>query len=156
MQLTNPLKTKKNECEYYETKYFIFAAVIDMLSHKMIECTWEDKGNLPTMTFMEIRESLSMQIDSDLVSDFTNEQINLWISELSWMCLITRVSDRANNSVIQLTEKGYEAYQNQVFHSISANLIEARASRKLAKEAVIISVISISLTLLGALIGVVL
>lgn len=140
------------KCESYETKYFIFAEVLDMLAHKMITNEWTQNGTAPTMTFFEIREELSKRVEKTLIKSFSEEQINLWISELSWLNLIERVSERTVNSVVKLTGKGFEYYQNQTFQKMAADLSEARASRKLAKTAILIAILSMILTIISIIV----
>lgn len=144
---------KKLDCESYEAKYVIFATVIDMLAHKTVGMIMgEEKAY--TMTFNEIREGLfKNELVSNLLEPYEDYQINQWISELSWLSIITRVSERKNNSVIQLTGEGLNAYKSQVFHSIAANLLEARESRRMSKVAIIIAIISCGLTTLFAIFG---
>lgn len=140
------------QSESYEIKYFIFSEVLDMLAHKAIKNEWTQNGEAPTMTFLEIRDELIRRLDKSLVKSFSEEQINLWISELSWLNLIVRISERTVNSVIQLTGKGLEVYQNQTFQKMAADLSEARASKNLAKIAIFIAILSMILTIISILV----
>ena len=141
----------KLECESYEAKYVIFATVIDMLAHKTVGMVYGKEEDF-TMTFNEIKDGLyKNEIVSDLLNPFEDYQINQWISELSWLSIITRVSKRTNNSVIKLTGEGLNAYKSQLFHNIAANLLEARESRRMSNLAIVIAIISCSLTALFAI-----
>jgi hypothetical protein len=150
------IQNTKIDCNSYEAKYLIFSSVIDMLAHKCVEKE-VDTGKTHTMTFNEIRDSLLKDENiAEVIQPYTDTQINQWISELSWMGMIVRVSDRTNNSEISLTAEGYEAYKAQTLHGISANLREARESRRLSKNAIIIAIISICITAIFAIIDIIL
>ena len=136
----------KIDCNSYEAKYLIFATVLDMLAHILVE---EQMGlhNSHTLTTYEIRDKLHNDKQlSAIIKPYPVEQINEWISELSWMGLIQRVSERTENSVISLTKEGLVAYQNQSLHQVAASLLEARESRHLSKVAIVIAIISILVT----------
>ena len=150
------IHNSKIDCNSYEAKYLIFSSVIDMLAHKCVE-NETGTSETRTMTFNGIRESLYKDENiAEIIQPFTDSQINQWISELSWMGMIVRVSNRTNNSEISLTAEGYEAYKAQTLHGISANLREARESRRLSKNAIIIAIISICITALFAIIDIIL
>lgn len=136
----------KIDCNSYEAKYLIFATVLDMLAHILVE---EQMGlqQSHTLTTYEIRDRLRNDKQlSNVIKPYADKQINEWISELSWMGLIQRVSERTENSVISLTEEGLVAYQNQSLHQVAASLLEARESRHLSKVAIVIAIISILVT----------
>ena len=141
------------DCNSYEAKYIIFATVIDMLAHMLVkEGVGLQKSH--TMTTYEIRDCLHKDKRlSKIIKPYSVEQINQWISELSWMGLITRVSERTENSVISLTEKGLIAYQEQSLHQVAANLLEARESRHLSTVAIGISIVSICITTVFAILN---
>ena len=136
----------KIDCNSYEAKYLIFATVLDMLAHILVE---EQMGlqQSHTLTTYEIRDRLRNDKQlSKVIKPYADKQINEWISELSWMGLIQRVSERTENSVISLTKEGLVAYQNQSLHQVAASLLEARESRHLSKVAIVIAIISILVT----------
>ena len=136
----------KIDCNSYEAKYLIFATVLDMLAHILVE---EQIGlqQSHTLTTYEIRDRLRNDKHlSKVIKPYADKQINEWISELSWMGLIQRVSERTENSVISLTKEGLVAYQNQSLHQVAASLLEARESRHLSKVAIVIAIISILVT----------
>lgn len=150
------LRNTKIDCNSYEAKYIIFSSVIDMLAHKCVE-NETGTSETRTMTFNEIRDALFHDEDiAKVIKPLTDSQVNQWISELSWMGMIVRVSERTNNSEISLTSAGYEAYKSQMLHGISANLREARESRHLSKTAITIAIISICLTSLFAIVDIIL
>lgn len=79
------------------------------------------------------------------------EKFNLAIAQLVGSNMI----DIAPDGIISLTTKGIEAYNNQLFHSIAANLYMANRSNHLAKVAIlaasVLSVISIACTIIISL-----
>lgn len=137
----------KIDCNSYEAKFLIFASVIDILAHHSVKRIAVENTNDCTMTFNELKERLLQDSQvKDILKPFEDPQINEWISELSWMGYITRVTERTNNSVIQLTQEGLIAYRNQSLQATAANLLAARESRRLSKTAIIIAIISIVAT----------
>lgn len=140
------------DCSSYEAKFLILSRVIEILAHHSVKRIAVENTNDCTMTFNEIKEILLADKNiKNVVKPFNDPQINEWISELSWMGYITRVSERTNNSVIKLTEEGYAAYKSQNLQSIAANLMAARESRHLSKVAIAIAIISILITALVTL-----
>lgn len=141
----------KIDCDSYEAKYLAFAYIIDMLATRIVEEELKlRKGH--TMTTFEIRDILRKETElSKILKPFSDVQLNLWISELSWMGLIVRVSERDTNSEISLTKEGLVAYKSQPLHSIAASLIEARESRKLSNRAIWIAISSIIITAIFAI-----
>lgn len=140
------------DCSSYEAKFLILSRVIEILAHHSVKRIAIENTNDCTMTFNEIKEILLADKNiKNIVKPFNDPQINEWISELSWMGYITRVSERTNNSVFKLTEEGYAAYKSQNLQSIAANLMAARESRHLSKVAIAIAIISILITALVTL-----
>ncbi len=140
------------DCSSYEAKFLILSRVIEILAHHSVKRIAVENTNDCTMTFNEIKEILLADKNiNNVVKPFNDPQINEWISELSWMGYITRVSERTNNSVFKLTEEGYAAYKSQNLQSIAANLMAARESRHLSKVAIAIAIISILITALVTL-----
>lgn len=140
------------DCSSYEAKFLILSRVIEILAHHSVKRIAVENTNDCTMTFNEIKEILLADKNiKNVVKPFNDPQINEWISELSWMGYITRVSERTNNSVFKLTEEGYAAYKSQNLQSIAANLMAARESRHLSKVAIAIAIISILITALVTL-----
>ena len=75
----------KIDCDSYEAKYLAFAYIIDMLATRIVEEELKlRKGH--TMTTFEIRDILRKETElSKILKPFSDVQLNLWISELSWM-----------------------------------------------------------------------
>jgi len=137
----------KIDCSSYEAKFLILARVIDILAHHSVKTIAVENKNDCTLTFNELKEKiLADENIKEVVKPFADKQINEWISELSWMGYIERVSERTNNSVIKLTPEGFAAYKSQNLQSIAANLLAARESRRQANVAIWIAVVAILVT----------
>jgi hypothetical protein len=143
----------KIDCSSYEAKFLIFARVIDMFARHSVLSSVSNTNDL-TLTFNELKERLLADKDVKVIlGTFSDKQINEWISELSWMGYIERVSERTNNSVIKLTPEGFAAYKSQNLQSIAANLLAARESRRQSNIAIWIAVISIVVTAIFSILG---
>lgn len=143
----------KIDCSSYEAKFLIFARVIDMFARHSVLSSVSNTNDL-TLTFNELKERLLADKDVKVIlGTFSDKQINEWISELSWMGYIERVSERTNNSVIKLTPEGFSAYKSQNLQSIAANLMAARESRRQSNIAIWIAVISIVVTAIFSILG---
>lgn len=78
----------------------------------------------------------------------SKEDINRWLQEMILIGLIRLEHNKAiDQELLYITEKGIEEYKNQKYHVIAAQLLEANASRKMAKWAVIVAIISIIITI---------
>jgi len=124
-----------------EAKYFIFANAIDLLAHKAVVSVYYNVGDV-FMTFNELKAGIKELPHSKILDGYSDEQVNLWISELSWLDITERVSEREVNSVMRLTPAGLDAYKKQTFQSIYANLVEAEFARKLSVVTIIIASLS--------------
>ncbi len=144
----------KIDCNSYEARFIIYASVIDILARHSVYRIAREKNNDCTMTFYELKEKLMQsQNVQDLLKSFKDTQINEWMSELSWMGYVTRVSERETNSVIRLTGEGLQAYKDQSMQSIAANLLAARESRRLSIIAIIVAIVSIVVASLFAVLN---
>ena len=144
----------KIDCNSYEARSLILAKVIDILAHHSVKRIAVENNNDCSMTFNDLKAKLLADENiKKVVKPFDDPQINEWISELSWMGYVTRVSERTNNSVLQLTQEGLSAYKSQNLQSIAANLMAARESRRLSNIAIWIAVISIVVTAIFSILG---
>lgn len=144
----------KIDCRSYEARALILAKVIDILAHHSVKRIAVENNNDCSMTFNDLKAKLLADENiKKVVKPFDDPQINEWISELSWMGYVTRVSERTNNSVLQLTQEGLSAYKSQNLQSIAANLMAARESRRQSNTAIWIAVISIVVTAIFSILG---
>ena len=59
-----------------------------------------------------------------------------------------QIKDNRNIIILEITEKGEIAYQEQTYHQIYANLLSAKQSRVLSITAIVLSVLAIIATIL--------
>ena len=78
------------------------------------------------------------------------ECVNRWFQEMIFIGLIEYVTDEVRDlELVYITDKGIEAYKAQTYHIIAANLLEAEASRKLARWAFYIAILSVILAIIA-------
>lgn len=81
----------------------------------------------------------------------SEENVNYWIQEMIFIGLIRLETDPViNQELVYLTPKGADAYKSQTYHIIAANLLEASESRRMARWAVIIALVSVAISILLA------
>jgi hypothetical protein len=66
-------------------------------------------------------------------------QADMWLHELVWLKMIYLDEEKQK---LSLTEKGFEACQDQRFHIIYASLLEAKRSRQIAILAFVVAIIT--------------
>ena len=131
----NPLNLPIDKLrEYNVEKYHFLSTILDILVyHYQVK----KKYDLTKEGIFKHFQEHNLRIKKE------REKFNLSIAQLvgSKMILIS------DDGVIKLTDKGIDAYDCQLFHSIAANLYSAECSNYLAKVAIIaasiLSVISI-------------
>ena len=137
-----PIKTSKKELmQKTIDKYIFFAWTLEWLTH---------------YRFFHDEEVINLKIIEENIyksgllkeKEITLNEISQWLQEMQVMKLIRliKVVDM-NKEEIALEKDGYEAYKNQTFQSMAVSLLEARESRKLAKWAVVLAVLSIIISI---------
>lgn len=139
----NPLNLSIDKLrEYNVEKYHFLSGILDILIYHL------QAEKKYTLTQDSIYKHFVMH---KIKTVRFREKFNLAIAQLVGSDMI----DIAQDGIITLTTKGIEAYNNQLFHSIAANLYSAERSNHLAKVAIIaasaLSVISILCTIIIAL-----
>ena len=123
------------------SKYLFFAWTLDRLVQyqiyykaERINIGYIDKSIYDTGLLKKCKES--------------EEDVNRWLQEMILMGLI-RLEDNheIDQELLYILPKGIEAYKNQTYHVIAAQMMEADESRKMAKLAVVLAVLSIAITL---------
>ena len=123
------------------SKYLFFAWTLDRLvqykiykNAERINIGYIDKCIYDTGLLKKCKES--------------EEDVNRWLQEMILMGLI-RLEDNheIDQELLYILPKGIEAYKNQTYHVIAAQMMEAAESRKMAQWAVAIAVLSIIITL---------
>lgn len=141
------LKTsRRNLLRQNATKYLFYAWSLDRLVQyqvykkaERVNIAYIDKSIYDTGLLKRSKQS--------------EEDVNRWIQDMILMGLIrVEPNKEIDQELVYITEKGIEAYKSQTYHVIAAHLMEANASRKLAKWAVVLAVLSIIITLVLAII----
>lgn len=136
------LKTsKKTLLRQNATKYLFFAWTLDRLVQyqvykkaERINIAYIDQSIYDTGLLKKCKKS--------------KEDVNRWLQDMILMGLIRIEPNKViDQELVYITDKGIEAYKQQTYHVIAAHLMEANASRKLAKWAVALAVLSIIITI---------
>lgn len=123
------------------SKYLFFAWTLDRLvqykaykNAERINIEYIDKSIYDTGLLKKCKES--------------EEDVNRWLQEMIFMGLV-RLEDNheIDQELLYILPKGIEAYKNQTYHVIAAQMMEADESRKMAKWAVVLAVLSIIITI---------
>ena len=131
----NPLNIPIDKLrEYNVEKYHFLSTVLDILVyHQQVKKKYDLTADGIFRHFQE----------QNLMIEKEREKFNLAIAQLKGSGMI----DFTDEGIIGLTNKGLDAYDSQIFHSIAANIYTAERSNHLAKVAIIaaslLSVISI-------------
>lgn len=131
----NPLNLPIDKLrEYNVEKYHFLSTVLDILVyHQQVKKKYDLTADGIFRHFQE----------QNLMIEKEREKFNLAIAQLKGSGMI----DFTDEGIIGLTNKGLDAYDSQIFHSIAANIYTAERSNHLAKVAIIaaslLSVISI-------------
>ena len=143
MYIYNPLNLSIEKLRAYNVeRYHFLSGILDILVYRLqVEKTY-------SLTQEDIYRHFEMH---NIRTERLREKFNLAIAQLVGSDMI----DISPSGVITLTTKGFEAYSNQQFHSIAANLYSAERSNHLAKVAIIaastLSIISILCTIIIAI-----
>ena len=139
----NPLNLSVEKLRAYNVeRYHFLSCILDILVYRL------QVEKMYSLTQEDIYKHFEMH---NIKTERLREKYNLAIAQLVGSDMI----DIAPDGIISLTTKGIEAYNNQLFHSIAANLYSAERSNHLAKVAIIaastLSVISILCTIIIAI-----
>lgn len=141
----NPLKLSIEELRAYNVeRYHFLSVILDILIYRL------QVEKMYSLTQDDIYKHFEMH---NIKSERLREKFSLAIAQLVGSNMI----DINPNGIVSLTEEGLRAFNNQLFHSIAANLYSAERSNHLAKTAIIaasaLSVISILCTIIIAIFG---
>lgn len=123
------------------TKYLFFAWTLDRLVYyqiyykaERINIGYIDKYIYDTGLLKKRKES--------------EEDVNRWIQEMILMGLIRLEENiEIDQELLYILPKGIDAYKQQTYHVIAAQMMEANESRRLARWAVGVAVLSIIITI---------
>lgn len=122
-----------------QVKYYIFTTVLDYLLVNQWFC------GLDAVSVSSVKEWLSKRGTWGYMWGVSAAQADLWLHELVWLKMISLNEEK---QILSLTQTGYEACQDQRFHSIYASLIEAKRSRKIATLAFFVAFITAIITII--------
>lgn len=131
----NPLNLPIDKLrEYNVEKYHFLSTILDVLVYHL---QVKKKYDLTADGIFRHFQEQNLMIEKE------REKFNLAIAQLKGSGMI----EFTDEGIIGLTNKGLDAYDCQIFHSIAANIYTAERSNHLAKVAIIaaslLSVISI-------------
>lgn len=122
-----------------QVKYYIFTTVLDYLLVNQWFC------GLDAVSVSSVKEWLSKRGTWGYMWGVSAAQADLWLHELVWLKMISLNEEK---QILSLTQTGYEACQDQRFHSIYASLIEAKRSREIATLAFFVAFITAIITII--------
>ena len=126
-----------------KVKYYIFTTVLDYLLDN--QCLY----GLDAVSVSSVKEWLSEKGTFGYMWGVSNAQTELWLHELVWLNMISLNEEKQE---LSLTQTGYEACQDQRYHSIYASLLEAKRSRQIAIIALVIAIVTAIITLISLII----
>lgn len=123
-----------------QVKYYIFTTVLDYLLANQWLC------GLDAVSVSSVKEWLSKRGTWGYMWGVSAAQTDLWLHELVWLKMISLNEEKQE---LSLTQTGYEACQDQRFHSVYASLLEAKRSRQIALLAIVIAILTAIFTLIS-------
>lgn len=127
---------------YNLVKYYLISTILDIL----IQLRYKNKFEEVPYSIISRKLHSECAIPEFMSKVKYDECIDI-VAQMEWMGLIQ--FDFENNESLILTEEGLRMYETQHFHSIYSSLLEAHASLKLSKNAVIIATISAIIALIS-------
>ena len=148
MSIYKYYKKEKELRTFNSVKYYVMSLVLDILVRRMVinSITNANEVEIP---FKELMQEIWKDSTSDMEWNISIARVELIVAEMSWMNLIVNTGDTSKNPNIKLTDEGFAAYKEQIFHSIAASLMEAKESRNLAIIAVVVSFITLLATIVS-------
>jgi len=133
----------------YRTRYYFISCAIEILIHKLYfeKKDWIDGKEISAIFFGRFS-------NFDTEWNMTKAQVELNLLFMNWMGLLDVKKGKDNNTLYALTEDGKHAYKTQSFHNTAANLYYAKQSRKFAKWAFIIAILSMLITLIALIVDI--
>lgn len=130
-------------------KYYVISCILDIL----VLFQNEGKGNnAPTFSeVMQRFDSLYSNFDTDFNVPAAQIEIDVLLA-MNWMGLLYVDKEDVNKPQlwkITLSDKGKQAYQDQKFHTISANLYAAKEASTLSKVAIAIALTSLLVAIIS-------
>lgn len=134
---------KSNWCEFIDKYMFICLVLDELIFRKHFE--YENNVSY-TFLYQRIKNKMTISMKNRPIL-----QYEMWIHDMRIMRLVkvTQQTENDRNIMLEITEKGEIAYQEQTYHQIYANLLSAKQSRVLSIIAIVLSVLAIFVTILN-------
>lgn len=116
-----------------QVKYYIFTVVLDFLLANQWFC------GLDAVSVSSVKKWLLKRGTWAFMYGVSAAQADMWLHELVWLKMIYLDEEKQK---LSLTEKGFEACQDQRFHIVYASLLEAKRSRQIAILAFVVAIIT--------------
>ena len=120
-------------------KYTLFSDVLDILLH-----------NKEGMTYEAIYAHLKQKATYDFDCNVTINQIVLWLNEMKLLNFITE----NENAIIELTNDGFKACQDQRFNTNRVVLFESKYSRRISIISLWVATLSFITSIIALIISV--
>lgn len=129
--------SRKKLLEENASKYLFFAWTLNRLKEFLL-CEDAVRINEAYITKSIHKTELLKEIKEP------ERLVEKWLVDMEFIGLIKVEPDpRIGQVLIYITEKGLEAYKEQTYHVLAANLLEAQESRRLSRIAIYIAVAAI-------------
>lgn len=134
---------KSNWCEFIDKYMFICLVLDELIFRKHFE--YENNVSY-TFLYQRIKNKMTISMKNRPIL-----QYEMWIHDMRIMKLVkvTQQTENDRSIMLEITEKGEIAYQEQTYHQIYANLLSAKQSRVLSIIATVLSVLAIFVTILN-------
>lgn len=134
-------RQRRQNCD----KYYLFTMVLDCLT--LSEAEGEKRVHSSVIIEYQNMFSTFSLMYKDSVA-----LVNWWIKDMERIGLIT-IEPEGGGYYLSLTDDGRQAYKEQKYHILSADLLEAKRSRIIAYRAFIIAIISAGIAIAGILLN---
>lgn len=138
---------KSNMCELIDKYMFICLVLDELIFRKHFEN--ENKVSYAFL-FQRIKNKMTISMKNRPILIY-----DTWILDMKIMKVVKvapLIEDDRTIIMLEITEKGEIAYQEQTYHQIYANLLSAKQSRVLSIIAMVISVLAVIVTILQDLV----
>ena len=132
------IKTSRKELrEEYASKYLFFAWTLNRLKEFYL-CYDAERINEGYISQSIHKTELLKGVHEP------EKLVEKWLMDMAFIGLIRIEQDPIiRQTLIYITEKGFEEYKKQTYHSLAANLLEAQESRRLSRIAIYIAVVAV-------------
>ena len=141
--------SRKELCDENASKYLFFAWTLNRLKEFLL-CKDAIRINEGYVTHSIHKTELLKGLKEP------EKLVEKWLVDMAFIGLIRVVYDpNIKQTLIYITEKGLEEYKKQTYHVLAANLLEAEASRKLARCAMWLAAVSVFFAAVSIIIAII-